>query len=112
MIPPLNNKPSLLSVLLYHYITGTISAPSDWTSVGTWLELPYYYKPDRESSPLTEPLIREIFYHSKITNHTDVCMFYLLVGNLGHCLNTQQQNELFIYLQEVSIKQLEGELES
>lgn len=105
-----NPTPSLLSIFLYHHITGTIPAPSDWTTIGRWLELPYLFRPDRESIPLTETLIREIFCHSKITDKTDVCMFYLLINNLGNYLSKEQQDELLDYLNAVSITKLKEEL--
>ena len=104
-------SPTLLSVFLYHHITGTVSAPSDWTTIGRWLELPYFFHPAEEQVPLTEELIREVFEHHKATNHTDVCMFYLLINNLGFYLNKKQQEELLDYLKDRSITKLKGELE-
>jgi len=103
--------------MLYHYITGTIHAPSDWTTVATWLGLPHHFCNHADSHKVSEELIREIVEHIPLTNSTDICMFWQMVDSFNAILTKQQQQELLIYLQNKSITnlikqlRLQGELE-
>lgn len=110
MTPNLENNPTILNIMLYHHITGTISAPSDWTSVANWLDLPNHFCNHSDSHRVNEELIREMIEHTKLTNSTDICMFWQLVDSFNVILTKQQQQELLIYLQAKSIDKLKGEL--
>lgn len=105
------NPPSILNIMLYHHITGIISAPSDWTSIANWLDLPTRFCNHSDSSKVGEELIREMIEHAKLTSSTDICMFWQLVDSFNAILTKQQQEELLAYLKDRSIDKLKGELE-
>lgn len=104
------NPPTILNIMLYHYITGTISAPSVWTSVAKWLDLPNHFCNHSDSHRVNEELIREMIEHTKLTSSTDLCIFWQLVDSFNAILTKQQQEELLIYLKNKTLEKLTEEL--
>ena len=106
----MNPSNSVLNIMLYHHITGTIKSPSDWTSVADWLNLPNHFCNHSDSSRVNEELIREMVEQTKLTSSTDLFIFWQLVDSFNAILTKQQQQEFLIYLKNKTLEKLTEEL--
>ena len=103
------NQPSLLTLLLYQRLAGTITCPSEWTTVANWLDLPNYFVRRNPSAFLIEGLANAIIYHSSITDAASIYKAWEFARDVSYYINKPQQQNLLSYLKSRAIPQ-EGDM--
>ena len=103
------NQPSLLTLLLYQRLAGTITCPSEWTTVANWLDLPNYFVRRNPSTFLIEGLANAIISHSPITSVASIQKAWEFARDVSYYINEPQQQNLLSYLRSRAIQQ-EGDM--
>lgn len=101
------NRPTLLSVMLYHYIASKSMAPNGWTEIAHWLELPSHFTAPKKPKPYILPeLLAEIIWHRVATDSVGSLQVVERVSFIAHCITTEQQQELldFLYTKQQSLE--------
>lgn len=92
------NPPTLLTLLLYAYITGKIKASNEWTAVASFFGLPHYFNGRRAKAGLIKGLAQEVLYHMDVQDYIEVARLSWVLKDISEFITDQQQENLRQYL--------------